>query len=219
MPNKNNTSIVPQQRFVLEDIKMAWYLIILIVSLGYSISTKIENVGVNPDFTEISAPVLPLKYSQNVIVSKRFSPKYDQKMIVKRATNPFSNSQNEGSHPSPPHSAPRTIGNRKRAENEKVKFPSVVVLADDLKNLSITQHLSTSSSANGLPPRSPNRSRITSSTSDGKIHSNTPGRTSHKPSDLSKTAQSSETRNSQIGAQSMKGKHCTCTKIGGVCGC
>lgn len=205
-----------------------WNLFILIVLLCYSVSAKIENVQFNPSFTKITARVLPLEYSQDAIVSKRLLPSnYDNKMIVKRTTNPSSNDhQNERNHSPPPHAVSRNIGNTNRADNDRGKN---LFLADELKNLSISQSHSTlhspnqlhstSSSANQLPPRSPNRSKITSPRSDGKFLSKKPGHSSHKPSNLSKTTQSSETSISQSSAQSRTGKHCTCAKIGGVCGC
>ncbi|PWN33026.1 uncharacterized protein FA14DRAFT_181690 [Meira miltonrushii] len=188
--------------------KMILLLILSINVLMYtSVAADNDAVKLNPSFTEITARVLPLKYSDQAILWKRSPVSENGKMMIKRASTTFSSSSETGS---PPPSSHRSSSNE-----------SIDSLVAEFKNLKISpprrqKSFSAPSSparSSQLPPRSPNRSPA--STGGGAL--------SHRrksPSKLSSESHDPANVPKKGGAQARDGhSHCSCRRVGGVCGC
>lgn len=171
------------------------------------------NATINPAFTEITPRVLPLTFSDRNILWKRLKDQgQDQDkeagmmVIVKRTASPSSGGVETSS--SQPHS-PKTLSHHNRDT-------SINSLAEDFKKLSISpprRQNSSTSKSNRLPPRSPSLSP-----------SSSPRRSIDAFSGRRKTSsklstESHEPLTKQDPSRSSKGFRCTCSKIGGVCGC
>lgn len=168
-------------------------------------ATDNDAVTINPSFTEITARVLPLMYSDQAILWKR-SPVSNSEggMTVKRSSVSSTSSSDSGS---PPH---RFDGHE-----------SVDSLADRFQRLSISPPRrqksyslpSSPSRSIQLPPRSPSGSP--SSTGGSGPFS---GRR-RSPSKLKSESHDPVNVPSKGSARAGDGSHCSCKKVGGVCGC